>query len=250
MLAAAYAAAAQSPATPQFEAAQIKPSQQGRGRAGNGEVTTNPGRLTATNVTLRNLISEAYDAPYYRIFGGPGWIDAAGYDVDAKTENRSTRDQFRLMLRTLLAERFKLAIHRETRELRVYALTPAKSGTKLRESKDGKSQPYGWFEGGLHRFQCDMPSFAILLSHLLNSPLVDDPGTPSISTGTPIPVLDKTGIKGVYDIRLDIKADASGDVFIAWQRALQEQAGLKLDAQKAPLEALVIDRAEKIAGEN
>jgi uncharacterized protein (TIGR03435 family) len=77
-------------------------------------------------------------------------------------------------------------------------------------------------------------------------PMVEDPATPVRSAGVPPPVLDKTGIQGVFDIRVEIRLDPGADTFTIWQRALEEQLGLKLAAQKAPVEVLVIDHAEKV----
>jgi uncharacterized protein (TIGR03435 family) len=217
-------------AQPQFEVAQVRQSKPAAGRGGSERIVIDPGRLTGTRVTLKRLVFEAYGVPYYRIFGGPAWLDSEEYDLEAKAESRTSPDQLKLMLRALLEDRFKLAIHRETRELRVYALTVAKNGPILR---------------------CDLTEFANLLSIQLNMPMMsEDPSVPAVSTGVPGPVLDKTGIKGVYDISVEVKPEPGGDTFVAWQRALQEQLGLKLEAQKAPLEVLVIDHAEKVPTAN
>jgi uncharacterized protein (TIGR03435 family) len=77
-----------------------------------------------------------------------------------------------------------------------------------------------------------------------------DPTVPVRSTGVPPPVLNKTGIQGVFDISVELKLDSGADTFIAWQRALQDQLGLKLESQKGPVEVLVIDHAEKLPAEN
>ncbi len=236
-------------AQPQFEAAQVKQSKPAAGRAWE-QITTDPGRMTGAGVTLKQLIFEAYDMPYYRIFGGPAWLDTEYYDLEAKAESPVNRDQLRLMLRGLLADRFKLTLHRETKELRVYALTVAKNGPKLHaareaeSSSDQKPPPY------VHRFRCDLTQFANLLSIRLNMPMVEDPTVPVRSTGVPVPVLDKTGIQGVFDISVEVKLDPGEDTFVAWQRALQDQLGLKLESQKAPVEVLVIDHAERVPTEN
>src|SRR5580698_7831417 len=95
--------ASPAPAQPQFEVAQVKPSQPAPGRAWE-RITTDPGRLTASGVTLKQLIFEAYDMPYYRIFGGPAWLDSETYDLEAKAETAVSHDQLKLMLRGLLAD--------------------------------------------------------------------------------------------------------------------------------------------------
>jgi len=237
---------AQSPAfQPQFEVAQVRQAKPAPGRVYE-RITTDPGRLTASGVTLKQLIFEAYDMPYYRIFGGPSWLDSETYDLEAKAETAVGLDQLKLMLRGLLADRFKLTFHRETRELKSYALTVAKNGPKLQAAKDGGSSS----DHGLERFRGNMAQFAHLLSLRLNMPMVDDPTVPVRSIGVPPPVVDKTGIQGVFDISVGVKPDPGADTFVLWQRALEEQLGLKLESQKAPVDVLVIDHAEKIPTEN
>jgi uncharacterized protein (TIGR03435 family) len=234
-------------AQPQFEVAQVKPSEPAPGRAWE-RITTNPGRLTASGVTLKQLIFEAYDMPYYRIFGGPSWLESEFYDVAAKAESPVDRDQLRLMLRGLLADRFRLTVHRETKELRAYVLTVAKNGPKLHAAQEAASSSDQKPTALVEHFHCDLTEFADLLSLRLNMPMTEnqDPTVPVRSTGVPPPVLNKTGIEGVFDISVEIKLDGGADAFIAWQRALQDQLGLKLESQKGPVEVLVIDHAEKI----
>jgi uncharacterized protein (TIGR03435 family) len=236
-------------AQPQFEVAQIKPSQPAPGRAWE-RITADPGRLTASGVTLKQLIFEAYDMPYYRIFGGPSWLESEYYDLEAKAGSPVDRGQLKLMLRGLLADRFKLTLHRETKELRAYVLTVAKNGPKLHAAQETDSSSDQ--KSLVERFHCDLTEFANLLSLRLNMPMTEnqDPTAPVRSIGVPPPVIDKTGIQGVFDIRVELKPDAGADTFIAWQRALQDQLGLKLESQKGPVEVLVIDHAEKAPAEN
>ncbi len=247
---AACAAFSQSAASqPQFEVAQVRQAKPAAGRAYE-RITTEPGRLTGSGVPLKQLIFEAYDMPYYRIFGGPAWLDSEYYDLEAKAGSAVGLDQLKLMLRGLLADRFKLTLHRETRELRVYSLTVAKNGPKLHEVKDGDSSSDQRPPAYIQRFRCDLTEFANLLSLRLNMPMTDDPTVPVRSTGVPVPVLNKTGIKGVFDISVEVRPDQGADTFVIWQRALEEQLGLKLESQKAPLEVLVIDHAERVPTEN
>jgi len=225
--------------------AQVRQAKPAPGRVYE-RITTDPGRLTASGVTLKQLIFEAYDMPYYRILGGPSWLDSETYDLEAKAETAVGLDQLKLMLRSLLADRFKLTLHRETKELRVYSLTVAKNGPKLQSAKDGGSSS----DHGLQGFRGNMAEFAHLLSLRLNMPMIDDPTVPVRSIGVPPPVLDKTGIQGVFDISIGVQPEPGADTFILWQRALEEQLGLKLESQKAPVEVLVIDHADKIPTEN
>jgi uncharacterized protein (TIGR03435 family) len=222
-------------AQPAFEVASVRPSKSVVGH--DGVISADPGRLSARNATLKRLIFEAYRVPYSQISGGPGWLDSNEFDIDAKPDNPASPDQLRLMLRTLLTERFKLVLHRESRERSVYELLAGKDGLKKKAT-------------GTWRFHGDMTQFAGNLAMQLTIPLLEDPGSPSRASGAPVPVIDKTGIEGVYDFSLDIKPDAGASVFTVWQRALQEQLGLKLVSGKAPVVTIVIDSAEKVLSGN
>src|SRR5438270_11632939 len=120
---------------PQFEVASIKPN-----TSGNGLVMIRPpvgGRFTATNATLNMLIGIAYKVRPNQISGGPGWAGSERYDIVAKADGNPTQDQFALMVRALLEERFQLVTHKETKELPIYALLIAKNGPKLPNPKEG-----------------------------------------------------------------------------------------------------------------
>jgi len=225
--------------TPAFEVASVKPSRSIVGH--DGAITIEPGKLTVRNATLKRLIFEAYHVPYSQITGGPPWLDSNEYDIDAKAAGPANAEQLKLMLRTLLTDRFKLAVRSETRERRVYALMVGKDGPRLRGSAGG-DHPF--------RFHGDLSQFADILAIKLTIPFLSDPTTPSHARGDPIPVVNKTGIEGVYDIRLDLNQDPGADAFTVWQRALQEQLGLKLESQRAPVEILIIDHVEKVPTEN
>src|ERR1039457_1407410 len=236
--------------SPAFEVATVAPSNPMAARSGKSGITVDPGRMSARRVSLKELVFEAYNVPYYQISGGPAWLDSEEYDIDAKAETPATRDQMRLMLRTLLAGRFKLAIHRESKEMRVYALTVAKNGPLIHAFKEGETAAAKQPPLGVRHCRCDMSQFAGVLSIQLSIPLLEDPSTPSRSNGPLIPVVDKTGLKGTYNFDVEVKPEPDGDSITAWQRALQQQLGLKLEAQKAPIEIIVIDHAEKIPARN
>lgn len=224
-----------------FEVASVKPSRTVVGH--DGDVTFEPDRIRVRNTTLKRLIFEAYRVPYSQITGGPPWLDSNEYDIDAKAASPVGTEQLRLMLRTLLADRLKLAVRSESKERRVYVLTVGKDGPRLHGSRSEKDAHRWSFHG-------DLSQFAGILAVQLTIPFLDDPTTPSHARGAPIPVLDKTGIAGVYDISLDIKPEPGADAFAVWQRALQEQLGLKLESQKAPVEILIVDHVEKVPTEN
>jgi uncharacterized protein (TIGR03435 family) len=220
-----------------FEAASIKPSRSVTGN--DGTVTTDPGRFIARNATLKRLIFEAWRIPYSQISGGPAWLDRDEYDIDAKAENPASLAQIRLMLRALLIDRFKLAVRVERKQTRVYALMVGKGGPRL-GLEHGESP-------GVWRFHGDLSEFANVLAIRLTIPMSisDNPAIPSRASGAPVPIVNKTGIEGVYDISVDIKPDQGSDTFTIWQRALQEQLGLKLEAQKGAVEFLVVEHAER-----
>ena len=138
---------AQSPPSPPlaFEVASIKPNKSGASRA--PSMILPGGRFTATNNTLRALILNAYgiSASPYLLSGGPSWIDSETYDIDTKAEanaipagapNRVLWEKTRLMLRTLLADRFHLSVRRETKEMPVYELVAARNGPKLKKATE------------------------------------------------------------------------------------------------------------------
>jgi uncharacterized protein (TIGR03435 family) len=241
-------AQSQAAALVAFEVASIKRSQPtGRGTG----VGTDPGRLTIRNASLQFCIGWAYAVEDYQI-AGPGWLDSEHFDIVAKAERGALEDRLRLMLRTLLTDRFKLALHRETKELSVYALTVVKEGAKIHAVKaDGKSRTGGG-RGHLIGQKISMPEFADLLTMA---------GQRELGR----PVIDKTGLKGVFDIALNWTPEnprsAGGNDPVARTTAentlrpdifgaLQQQLGLRLESQKGPVEILVIDRAEKVPTEN
>src|SRR5664279_2872717 len=158
LLFALYGAWAQ-PATPplSFEVASLKaaaPNVDGRvmRRLAGGPGSTDPGTLTFNNVTVKMLVTNAYNLKDYQV-EGPEWIDSLGFDLIAKLPPNSNRDQVAQMLQTLLAERFKLVFHRETKQLPVYALVVGKSGSKMKEVQmpavsDGSPAGPGMGRGG------------------------------------------------------------------------------------------------------
>lgn len=238
-------AAAQTPA---FEVASIKPnlvSKQGGEGSRRENTQTSPDSLTMRNVTLRTCIAWAYRVQPSQVTG-PGWIGEERYDLAAKAAGPAAEAQLRLMLQTLLAERFKLMLHRQQKEMEVLAAVVAKGGPKLKpaENPDG---PYSIARGGgaaaFTAKSISMEDAAALLSGAL-----------------PMPVVDMTGIKGRFDVTVDLtpyiadvqkQGAAEFDVIQdLLNRVAQEQLGLRLESRKAPVELLVVDSAEKGPSEN
>lgn len=244
---------AQTQKTPSFEVASIKP---GDPAVRNVRIQIAPGgRFIASNVNLKFLIQYAYGVRDFQISGAPGWGSSDRYEISAKPEDgeNTTQDQLKQMMQGLLAERFKLTLHRETKESAVYALVVAKNGTKLQESASeprgqGQRQMMRMGRGLISAQQIPMSTLATQLSQALGRS-----------------VIDETGLKGNYDVKLEWTPDTSerrgmgdGDPRPSSEAppapdpagpslftALQEQLGLKLEGRKGPVEILVIDHVEK-----
>jgi len=136
--------------------------------------------------------------------------------------------------------------HDETRATRVYELTVGKSGARIHSTSDAQPANAGM---GFH-FHGDMREFADLLAIKLSIPPAMDPGVPVRASGPPVPVLDKTGMPGSFDFQINIQPELGADMFTLWQRALQEQLGLRLENRRENVRILVVDDAAKIPTEN
>ena len=221
-----------------FDAASVRRSEINRGVDARGQVAFGPNRVSAKNVTLKHLIATAYQVQHSQIAGGPRWLDSQEFDIEARMEAEVTRVQLRQMLQALLAERFHLVFRKETKDLRVHALVVDKNGFKTKQG------------GGGQHFHGDMRQLADLIAVQATIPAAVDPGRPAMAGGAPILVIDKTGLDGVYDFDLDLRPELGTDQFTLWQRVLREQLGLRLESQKAKVEVLVIDAADRIPGAN
>jgi uncharacterized protein (TIGR03435 family) len=228
-----------------FDVASVRPSQHAVGPDYNNQIAYTSTGITARNATLKRLIAEAYQLQLNQV-SGPDWLDRNEYEIEAKAGVNVTRQQSELMLRNLLAERFSLKEHDETREMRVYELTVSKSGARIQPANDAQPGDAGM---GFH-FHGDMRKFADLLAIKLSIPPANDPSVPVRASGPPIPVLDKTGLKGVFDFNLNIQPELGADMFTLWQRALQEQLGLRFENRKRNVGILVVDSAAKTPTEN
>jgi uncharacterized protein (TIGR03435 family) len=229
-----------------FDVASIKPSLRQVGRDANNQLSISPSALAGRNVTLKRLIGQAYGMQPFQIFGGPNWLDTAEYDLDAKADGPVTRERLAQMLQPLLAARFHLAVHRDARELRVYELVVDKGGPKIHPLKDEEAPAAkSGAAGGLRSFRGDLQQFANLLSVQLSIPIMDDPGKPGIASGPPVPVVDKTGLQGIFDLNAEIRPETGVDLFTLWQRVLREQLGLRLESRKDKVDVLVVDGADR-----
>jgi len=210
-------------------------------------MSPSPGGLVAENVTVRTLMRAAYRMDESSTKGGPGWLDTERYDVTAKTATRSTEDQLRLMLQRLLADRFQLKVHRETKEGLAYSLTIAgKNGPKFQSANPAgcaatKPNPCGRFrksDGSITGERVSMAELAHLLGSL-----------------TGLPVTDETGLHGVFNLSFQagmqdgVNASSTKEptntALPSLFTALREQLGLKLERSRGVAEFLVIDSASR-----
>jgi uncharacterized protein (TIGR03435 family) len=193
------------------------------------------GRFSSRFNPLSRLIITAYRIKDYQLSGGPGWVYAERYDIDAKAEDNPSRDQMRMMIQSLLKERFKLNLRRENKELSVYVLALGKGGIKFGKAADRPSSGFEVDPGRIAGYGVTMAELADQLSRMMDRPVVDN-----------------TGVEGRFDLVLRYRSvDTTGngpspdssapDVLTA----IGEQLGLRLEAAKAPVEVLVIDHAEK-----
>ncbi|MGC1461707.1 MAG: TIGR03435 family protein [Terracidiphilus sp.] len=236
---------ASSGAQPAFDVASVRPSQRAVGPDYNNQFTESRNGIVARNATLKRLIADAYRLQMNQVLG-PDWLDRNEYDIEAKSSEDSSREQKAVMLRALLAERFRLTTHSETREMRAYELLIGRSGPKIQPmTAEEKASAHPGFH-----FHGDLRQFADLLAVQLSIPAAANSNEPVKAGGPPIPVLDKTGLPGIYDFSVDIHPELGTDGSTLWQRALEDQLGLRLENRKGSVEVLVVDSASKMPTEN
>ena len=233
-------------ANPVFEVATIKPSKpdtQGKGFLVRGR------QFSTINTSLSDMITFAYGLHARQITGGAAWMEQDKYDILAEPEGEGqpNGDQWKAMLQTLLADRFKLTFHRDKKELSVYAIILADKGPKLtRSESNGNTIPALLFRGlgNLPARNATMTDFAnVMQSAVLDRPVVDQTGLSGRFDFTLLWTPDQSQFGGL-GVRVPAATDdpnAPPGLFTA----IQEQLGLKLDSTKAPVEVIVVDRAEK-----
>lgn len=270
----AYGLFGQAAAKPEFEVASVKPSVPGvmRGLAMRGGPGTNdPGRLTIENYPLESLILTAYDLKTYQLTGGPDWLMgnfgpfAARFDISAKILDATTKEQFHLMLQNLLVNRFKLALHREQREMPVYELVLAKNGPKFKPSPKDPAATDDVSPSASSKLTMGSDGFPVLPPSVSMAWVNDrarmratketmETFAGKLSVQMDRPVRNMTGLKGEYDFELfwlpDSVAAADMNAGPTLAQAVQDQLGLRLESKKGPVDVLVIDHIEKIPTEN
>jgi len=231
-----------APTSASFEVASIRPSQDARRAASMGPA---PGgrRFRAVNMPLLWLISSAYDISIRQLSRLPDSFGSGNYDIDATSVQPASREQMMRMLQSLLEDRFKLRLGRETKDLPVYVLKIAKGGPKLDENKDGADLEARKSMVGKETYR----NFSMsLFANILSGDVEDT-------------VVDQTGLTGSYDFKLEYTPDRLGPGVKEGREpayldgpslftALREQLGLELSRQKTPVEFLTIDHIEEPSG--
>jgi uncharacterized protein (TIGR03435 family) len=253
----------QTPAAPPaFEVASVKPAPP---PADPDELRVqiggDPGMIDYENVSLKMMIARAYEMEEFQI-SGPDWIETARFDILAKVPPNAPKGQIPLMLQNLLAERFKLTVHREQKVMPVYAMVVGKGGLKVKPLEgDPEGSMRNMFspKGRAFSGQMTLAALVAALSQMLDRPVVD-----------------LSGVKGTYDIDLEWVPDEHESSALTKMRvmggqagggaeahgetpdpngpsifgALQEKLGLRLDGRKSPVDILVVDGAQKVPTEN
>jgi len=244
-----------------FEVVSITRTDPNDTRPGADFMALPSGRLLARNNAVANFITNAFGVPNYTIIGGPAWMRADRYDLDARAAGEASRAEVMLMLQTLLAERFQFRMHRETRELPAYVLTVARGGAKLTPSKDG---------GCVDRSPANRNSLPDsekrpncgnnLLTGRINPPnmtwsavRIDTRGIAEALAGYfRRPVVDRTGLTGFFDLQIDLpplspatSPDGGPDSGPSVFTVLREQLGLRVEEGRGPVEVLVVDRLQR-----
>jgi uncharacterized protein (TIGR03435 family) len=244
---------------PEFEVATVKPSKgefPGGVRYSGGPGSSDPGRFAANWTTPFNLMLTAYELNEHQILC-PDWMKKEPYDLVAKIPAGTKRPQFQGMLQRLLEERFQMSPRREERELPVYELVVAKGGLKMKESSG--NAPAAPEPGGRSWREVDGEGYPILIGsgtsngsvnghiteRLVNVPM--SRVAIMLRSNMDRPLIDRTGLTGRYDVLLHyvlgrLVEDGTGPSMV---EAVQSQLGLKVEAKKAMMKVLVVERAER-----
>jgi uncharacterized protein (TIGR03435 family) len=231
------AALAQAATPPSFEVASVRASQPGE-----ESIVTGPASLTMKNVHLIACIRWAYNVEEIQV-SGPDWLNEGTFDVFAKSAGEVKVAELREMLKTLLAERFKLKAHSEMKEMQALVVTVAKNGHKMKPVE---------VEGS--------PSFQTGKMSLTGQGATVEQLVEFLSKAIHVPMVDQTGLTGRYNYFLDINAYVTEEMrksqgpppeantIIA--TAMQEQLGLKVEGRKTPIEMVIVEHMEKTPTEN
>jgi uncharacterized protein (TIGR03435 family) len=248
-----------------FDVASVKPAAPYKGGpihigTSGGPGTDDPGRLTFSNATMKLILTDAFDVESYQI-SGPNWINMDMFDISAKVPPGTTKEQMRVMLQRLVADRFAMTVHREKQDMPAYILTVGKGGPKMKASDAapdaGKPVQGAKSSPGVSRITCNSCTIARFIE------VLNGPGKP---------ITDATGLTGKYDFALTFEPEygkckdcvvGGGDggplpppaappmgTTPILTVAIQQQLGLKLEQKKMPVDVVVIDHIEKTPTEN
>jgi uncharacterized protein (TIGR03435 family) len=243
--------AAQEPSTGNatvlaFDVVSIK-SLAGIGRARLPGARQSQGRFARAATTLRQLIQYAYDVQPLQVTGGPAWVSNSRFQVDARTERATTPEQMRAMVRQMLAERFALKVHSDVKERPIYRMVVARGDGKLGPAIYRIDDPEC---GGSNPQPCDLSAWSggLMSSGMGLQQLAIALFNRSESTGVDRPVVDQTGLTGMFGFTLmfssfDTAPRESNNPSIF--AAIREQLGLKLEPARGPVELIVIDSVEQ-----
>ncbi|HEV8148032.1 MAG TPA: TIGR03435 family protein [Bryobacteraceae bacterium] len=227
------------PPAPAFEVATIKPSHEGEGHS---SWHSRPGYLVMKNLSFKVLTGVAYSLPADRVLGGPKWTESDRFDIEARAIGPAGDPELLRMLQSLLADRFHLAIHRETKTAAGYALVLAKDALKIRPDEGEGGSSSNGSRGKWIAKRVSMDKLATFLNRTLG-----------------MPVVNSTDLQGAFTFTLEwapepTRSVESPDKLLpdaptgpSLFTALQTTLGLKLESRKVPIEVLVIDKAEKPA---
>ena len=275
-----------------FEVASIKPAApqamaRMQGYVTGGPGTPDPGRMRFTDIPLKVLVKRAYDLKSFQV-SGPAWMESQHFDVIAKVPGGATREDARIMLQNLLADRFKLKLHKASKEAATYELVVAKGGAKVNEAAQtaampaedgGGSRPGPPARGkdGLLRTphgQLGIQAIANGRMRMQGNAVTMARLADTLAMAVRRPVVDRTGLTGTYDITLEFSPEGMGhgpkgpeppgayggnpaeaprdsnDTGPTIYTALQEQLGLKLTSRRGPVDLLVVDSVEKVPTKN
>ncbi len=267
-----------------FDAASVRPSTSNAGEEHGGPGTPDPVRISYTGITLQRLVMIAYGLSQPFQFSAPKWTEEARYDIVATLPGDAGQAQFRLMLQQLLAERFGMAVHHETRDLAGYELAVAKGGLKMKTAVGAVAvQPADVAAGQpspavFDRDKDGLPRLRPGIQNLVGMPLRTGGYRVSgrLQTSGDIaefcikaegrPVVDKTGLSGVYDFDFDFSSsgvfqarparpnaagsDIHADLLPDFATAMQDALGLKLEAKTLAYDVLVVDQANRVPTAN
>ena len=237
----------------QFEVASVKPARPASDEHLSVEMSIDPARISYVNVTLKNIISQAYRVKEYQV-SGPDWLETERFDIVAKIPAGVSTDKISVMLQALLSERFKVGLHKQNRVMSAYGLVIAKSGSKLSvvHEEPGDLRMMIGSKGRHISGNATMTMFSSALSNWTDRPVVDMTGRRDVYDID----IEWSGGEGPADLRMvrpgpdrEPRSEEGGNLPLL-SGALEKKLGLRLQRRKLPVEILVIDHAERVPSEN